>query len=296
MPRMETRRLGRTEQRSSIAILGGAAFAFSEDGDPGARQAFEAALAHGVNHLDVAPRYGAAERVLGPWIPAVRHRLFVACKTARRAPDGVRAQLEASLALLGTDRFDLYQAHAVTDLATLDERRAAIEALFRARDEGLTRFVGITGHELSAPGTFVEALRRHDFDTVMFPVNPQLWSDRAYRADAEALLQICAARDLGVMAIKAVARRPWAAAEGASRAARFATTWYEPFTTPAGIERGLRFALSVPGVHACCTPGDLALLPAVLDVAARCAPMTAEEGRAAIASAAALPSIFPMPA
>ncbi len=290
MRAMETRRLGRTEHRSSIAILGGAAFAFTTgDGIAEARRAFEAALGAGVNHLDVAPRYGEAERVLGPLIPAVRDRLFVACKTMRRAPDGVRAQLDESRRLLGIERFDLYQAHAVTDVATLDERAAAIDVLFHARDQGLTRFVGITGHNLTAPATFIEALRRYDFDTVMFPVNAQLWADPAYRADAEALLRHCADRDLGVMAIKAVAHRPWP--EGA----RFATTWYEPFTAPDAIARGVRFTLSVPGVHAFCTPGDLALLPVAIAAATRFRALPAEEQRATIDAAPALPSIFPMP-
>jgi len=288
---MDTRRLGRTEHRSSIAILGGAAFAFTTaDGIDDARAAFDAALPAGVNHLDVAPRYGEAERVLGAFVPAVRDRLFVACKTTRRAPDGVRAQLEESLARLGVERFDLYQAHGVTDVATLDARAAAIDALFRARDQGLARFVGITGHDLTAPRTFVEALRRYDFDTVMFPVNPQLWADRDYRDDAEALLRLCADRDVGVMAIKAIAHRPWSAG------ARFATTWYEPLTAPAAIARGIRFTLSVPGVHAFCTPGDLALLPLTIDAAVSFSAMAPEQQQHAIDAARDLPSIFPMPA
>ena len=287
---METRRLGRTEHRSSIAILGGAAFAFTTaDAMDDARAAFDGALAAGVNHLDVAPRYGEAERVLGTFLPAVRDRLFVACKTTRRAPDGVRAQLEESLARLAVERFDLYQAHAVTDVATLDERAGAIDCLFRARDQGLTRFVGITGHDLTAARTFIEALRRYDFDTVMFPVNPQLWADRDYRTDADALLRLCADRDVGVMAIKAIAHRPWSAGT------RFATTWYEPFTAPAAIARGIEFTLSVPGVHAFCTPGDLALLPLVIEAAVSFSVMAPERRQDAIAAARDLPSIFPMP-
>ena len=287
---MHTRRLGRTEHHSSVAILGGAAFAFTtSEGIADARRAFDAALAAGVNHLDIAPRYGEAERVVGPFIPAVRDRLFVACKTMRRAADGVRAQLDESLRLLGVERFDLYQAHAVTDVATLDERAAAIEVLFRARDQGLTRFVGITGHNLTAPATFVEALRRYDFDTVMFPVNAQLWADPAYRADAEALLRLCADRDLGVMAIKAVAHRPW------GDGPRFATTWYEPFTAPEAIAGGVRFTLSVPGVHAFCTPGDLTLLPIAIDAATRFSAMPADLRDATVDAAAQQPSIFPMP-
>jgi aryl-alcohol dehydrogenase-like predicted oxidoreductase len=276
------RRLGRTNHESSVAILGGAAFALATTDE--AQPAFEMALRRGVNHLDIAPRYGNAERAIGPLLPAVRDRLFIGEKTTRRAPDGVRAQLDESLERLRTDHVDLYQLHAVTDVHVLDERALAFEAISRARDEGLTRFVGITGHGLAAPATFVEALRRFDLDTVMFPVYPRLWADVDYRAAAEELLAISAARDLGVMAIKAVARRPWADDTGD----RFATTWYEPHREPESIGRGVRFALSTPGVHAFCTPGDLGLLPLALDAADELTGMDEGERQAAVDDMAAL--------
>ena len=204
---VEQRRLGRTGHYSSVAILGAAAFSA---GDPEtAAAAFAAALDAGVNHLDIAPQYGRAQELLGPLLPAVRDRLFVACKTLRHSADGARAQLEESLTLLGCDRFDLYQMHAVTDLDELDARSGALQAILAARDEGLCSWVGITGHELTAPAAHLEALRRYDLDTVMFPVNAQLWSDSAYRSDAEALVEYAAGHDVGVMAIKAVAARPW---------------------------------------------------------------------------------------
>src|SRR5580700_2244293 len=132
---MLTRRLGRTGHHSSVAVLGGAAF-WGTDPEVTAR-AFDEALAAGVNHLDVAPQYGRAQELLGPLIPAVRERLFVACKTLRHDPGGVRAQLEESLEKLRCDRFDLYQMHAVTDLGELDARAGAVEAIMAARDEGL---------------------------------------------------------------------------------------------------------------------------------------------------------------
>jgi aryl-alcohol dehydrogenase-like predicted oxidoreductase len=284
---METRRLGRTDHRSSVAILGGAAFAVATpDATAGA---FHAALDAGVNHLDIAPRYGAAEKLVGPLLPAVRDRLFVGCKTGRRSADGVRAQLEESLRILGCERFDLYQAHAVTTVDVLNERGDAIREILRARDEGLTRFAGITGHNVEAPATFLEALARHDLDTVMFPVNPRLWADATYRRSAERLLDVCAERDLGVMAIKAAARRPWSNGE------RFATTWYEPYRDPDEIALGVHFALSVPGVHAVCTPGDLDVLPHALAAAAGFRSMSADERAACIERRAGDPIIFPIP-
>ena len=284
---LATRRLGRTGHASSVAILGGAAF-WGTDPDVTGR-AFEGALAAGVNHLDVAPQYGRAQELLGPFIPPVRDRLFVACKSLRRERDAVRAQLEESLRLLRCDRFDLYQLHAVTDMAELDARAGAVEALTAARDEGLCRFIGITGHDLGTPAAQAEALRRYDLDTVMFPVNPRVWADPVYRSDAEALLELAAERDVGVMAIKAVAARPWGTRSPTT------TTWYEAYTDDEGIARGVSFALSVPGVHALCTPSDIALAARVIEAAIRLGPMDDAERAAASASVSGEPQIFPMP-
>jgi aryl-alcohol dehydrogenase-like predicted oxidoreductase len=280
--------LGRTGHQSSVAILGAAAFArcTAEEAAAG----FEAALAAGVNHLDIAPRYGAAEDLIGPLVPDVRDRLFVGCKTTRRNADGVRAQLEESLTKLGCDSFDLYQMHAVTDLDVLESRADAAETILRARDEGLVRFAGITGHNDGAPGAHLEALRRWDLDTVMFPVNARMWGDPDYRRDAEALLALCAERDVGVMAIKAAARKPWDDGD------RFATTWYEPFSDASNVARGVAFTLSVPGVHGFCTPGDLNVLKLALQAAEEFEPLDEAARNDAISEASALPSIFPLPA
>jgi len=280
---METRTLGRTGQVSTIAVLGGAAFARSDPEETAA--AFADAMARGVNHLDIAPQYGLAEELVGPHIPAVRDRLFVACKTLRKNVDGVKAQAEESLRKLQVDRFDLYQAHAVTSLDVLEERMGALAEIVRMRDEGLTRFAGITGHDMTVPATFVEALRRFDLDTVMFPVNARLWGDDDYRRDAERLLTVCAERNLGVMAIKAGAARPWRDGE------RWATSWYEPRRD---IESGVRFTLSVPGVHAFATPGDVHVLRQALDAADAFTPMTADEMRDAVDAVRDEPLIFPI--
>lgn len=285
---METRRLGRTGHQSSVAILGAAAFWGSTPEDT--EIAFAHALDAGVNHLDIAPQYGRAQELVGPLVPGVRDRLFVGCKTLRANPDGVRAQLEESLSLLGCDSFDLYQLHAVTDLAELDRRAGAAEAILRARAEGICRFVGITGHGLDAPAAHRVALERYDFDTVMFPVNPRLWADAQYRADAEALLEEAARRDVGVMAIKAGAARPW------DDRPRTSTTWYEPYTEVEGLRRGIEFALSTPGVVGFCTPGDVSVLDDALEIARSISPMDAEARARAVEETAAEPLIFPMPA
>jgi aryl-alcohol dehydrogenase-like predicted oxidoreductase len=299
---VERRRLGRTEHESSVAILGGAAF-WATGSAEDARPSFELALDAGVNHLDIAPQYGNAERAVGPLVPGVRDRLFVAGKTLRSNPDGVEGQLDDTRRLLGCEVLDLYQAHGVTDLDVLDARAAAIDRIIELRERGATRFAGITGHDLTAPATFREALRRWDLDTVMFPVYPRLWADPVYREEAEALLALCADRDVGVMAIKAVARRPWSDGRplAASLAgdpatdARWADSWYEPVADDDAIARGVAFALSTPGVHGFCTPGDTGLLPRVLAAASAYGSQDAVDRDAAIAAMAAEPVIFPIP-
>ena len=283
---METRRLGRTGHHSSVAILGGAAFWSATEEQT--ETAFASALDAGVNHLDIAPSYGAAETLVGPLIPPVRDRLFIGCKTGRKNPDGVRAQMEESLRRLGCDSFDLYQLHGVTDLDELDRRADAAEAILRARDEGLCRWAGITGHDLGAPAAHAEAVRRYDLDTVMFPVNPRFFAEPQYRRDAEALLALADERDLGVMAIKAGAARPWGDRE------RWATTWYEPHRDDEGLERGIRFALSTPRVAGFCTPGDVSVLSRALAIADRVTPMSDDERTAAMEAVASEPVLSPL--
>jgi predicted aldo/keto reductase-like oxidoreductase len=285
---LSTRRLGRTGHHSSVVILGGAMFWNASEATTTA--AFESALEAGVNHVDIAPSYGHAEIVAGPLVTAHRAQLFVGEKTGRRDPDGVRAQLETSLSRLGCESFDLYQVHGVTDLDDLDTRADAFEAILRARDEGLTRFVGITGHDLGTAAAQLEAVRRYDLDTVMLPVYPRVLADPDYAADLAALLQECARRDVGVMAIKVGAWRPWGDRE------KTALPWYEPFADAEHLHRAVRFTLSTPGVHACCTPGDPDLLPLVLAAAEAYEPMPADERTALVEESATWDLIFPLEA
>jgi aryl-alcohol dehydrogenase-like predicted oxidoreductase len=298
---MERRRLGRTGHESSVAILGGAACWAATVEQAGAW--LELALGHGVNHLDIAPQYGAAESVVGPNLAGHRDELFIAGKTLRANPDGVTDQFDTTRRLLNAEVLDLYQAHAVTTLHELDRRSPALERILALRDAGRTRFAGITGHDLEVPRVHLEALRRFDLDTVMFPVYPALWARPDYREPAEELLALCAERDLGVMVIKAVARRPWAdrrpmgdaVAGSPETAARWADSWYEPQASDDEIDRGIRFALSTTGVHGFCTPGDIGLLPRVLASAERYRPLSDEERRSAVEAMAGEELIFPMP-
>jgi aryl-alcohol dehydrogenase-like predicted oxidoreductase len=298
---VERRRLGRTGHESSVAILGGAACWAATVDEAGVW--LRSALERGVNHLDIAPQYGAAESVVGPHLAQFRSRMFVAGKTLRANPDGVRDQFDTTRGLLNAEVLDLYQAHAVTSLEELDRRSAALERILQFRESGQTRFAGITGHDLEVPRVFLEALRRFDLDTVMFPVYPALWARPEYREPAEELLAVCAERDIGVMAIKAVAHRPWSDGRPLSEAVsgddstreRWASSWYEPARSEADVDRGVHFALSTPGVHGFCTPGDIGLLPRVLDAADCYVPMSESARAAAVDAMASDALIFPMP-
>src|SRR6516225_10001669 len=298
---MERRRLGRTGHESSVALLGGAACWAATVEEAGAW--LQTALDQGVNHLDIAPQYGAAESVVGPNLIALPDDFFIAGKTLRANPEGVVDQFDNTRRLLHADVLDLYQAHAVTSRAELDRRSAAIERILALRDAGHTRFAGITGHDMEVPVAHLEALRRFDLDTVMFPVYPALWARPEYREPVEELLALCSQRDVGVMAIKAAAHRPWAdrrplsdaVAGSSATAARWADSWYEPVATDEDLDRGVHFALSTPGVHGFCTPGDIALLPRVLDAADRYQPLSEDDRRAAVEAMAAEELIFPMP-
>jgi aryl-alcohol dehydrogenase-like predicted oxidoreductase len=283
---MEQRRLGRTGHLSTVVTFGAAAIA-RVDQDV-ADRAIRTALDHGVNHVDVAPRYGDAELRLKPWMREIRGRIFLGCKTAERTRDAARADLHRSLERLGVERLDLYQLHSVGKPGDLDACTApggALEALVEAREQGLVRWLGITGHTHDAPLTHLEALRRFDFDTVMFPINFVLWADEDYRRDALALLAECRARDVGVHAIKTVAKDPW------GDRPRTHATWYEPFADQAAIDRAVGFVLSRP-VTTLTSVGDVTVLPRVLGAAERFRPLGAADEEALVAEAARYHSPF----
>ncbi len=161
----------------------------------------------------------------------------------------------------------------------------ALEAILEAHEEGLTRFIGITGHGLDAPAVFLEALRRFDFDSVLFPLNFVLYANPVYRRNAEELLRRCRARDVGVMIIKAIAKGPWG-----DRPKTY-NTWYEPFDDAAHIQQAVNFALS-QDVTGLCTVADLTLLPLFLEACEHFTPMSTAQQEALVASAAEYEPLF----
>ena len=277
---MEQRRLGRTGHMSSVVALGCAGIGKVDQET--ADRAIQTALDYGVNHVDVAPSYGEAELRLKPWMPKIRDQVFLGCKTKERTRDAAIAELHRSLERMGVDRLDLYQLHAVSKMDQLDECTAkggALEALIEAREEGLVRWLGITGHTHDAPRVHLEALTRVDyFDTVMFPMNFVLWSIPDYRRDAEELLETCRERDVGVHIIKTVAKDPW------GERPRTHATWYEPFTDQATIDQAVAFNLSLP-VTTLCSVGDVTVMPKFLAAAERYQPLDATAQQTLVATA-----------
>ena len=155
---MEQRRLGRTEHRSSVAVLGGAAFwgCTPEEAEAGFHLALSRGSTTSTSRRPTVTRRSSSGRTC----PRSATGCSSAGKSDRSNPDGVRAHLERTLERLGCDHLDLYQLHGVTSLEVLEQRSAAAEVILAARDEGLTRFVGITGHDLGTPRAQLEALRR----------------------------------------------------------------------------------------------------------------------------------------
>ena len=258
---METRRLGRLEHRSSVLIYGAAAL--SDVTQDVADRSIQQALDGGINHLDVAADYGDAELRLGPWMPRVRDRVFLATKTGERERESAWRQINASLERLQTDHVDLLQLHAVGDLEDLDRATGpggALEAALRAQEEGLVGAVGITGHGDQAPATHLEALRRHPFATVLTPLNPVLWRDEAYRADFEALVAEVRRQDAGLMTIKTASRRNWP--DGVDH--RY-STWYEPYADQVRITAAVSWVLAHDEVTGLATAGDVGLLGRFLE-------------------------------
>jgi aryl-alcohol dehydrogenase-like predicted oxidoreductase len=243
---------------STVAIFGAAAFGKISQAD--ADKVMEMVIEAGVNHIDVAPSYGQAELRIGPWMPRERKRFFLGCKTMERTKDGAWKEMHESLQRLQTETFDLYQSHAVTTMEELDAvtmKGGALEAFVQARQEGLTQFIGITGHGVNAPQIYLEALRRFDFDSVLFPLNFAQMANPEYREYAEELIATCKAKDVGTMIIKSITKAPWGDRE------HTATTWYEPFDNSEEIQKGVNFALSYD-ITGLCTAGDTRVLPIML--------------------------------
>ena len=254
---------GRTGHESTRVIFGAAAL--SGMSPERAAATLELVAASGVNHFDVAASYGngKAELNLAPWLVDNRSKIFLATKTGMRGGDDARRDLEGSLTRMGIDSVDLIQLHNLVEPDEWEEAHAkggAVDALFAARDEGLVRFIGVTGHGRRIPGMHLRSLERRDFDSVLFPYNHTMMSWPDYRGDVEKLLAVCAERNVATQTIKSIAKGRW----GETDAKKF--SWYEPISDPEAISRAVRYVLSREGLFLN-TTSDARLLPIIFAAA-----------------------------
>jgi len=254
---------GATEHDSSRVIFGAAAL--GSVSQEVADRALDLLLEHGLNHVDVAASYGEAELRLAPWLARNPGACFLATKTGERTYRGAREEIRRSLDRLGVDRVDSIQLHNLVDVIEWETALGdggALEAAIEARDEGLVRFIGVTGHGLSVPEMHRRSLERFPFDSVLAPYNYVQMQDARYAETFEALAAVCAERGVALQTIKSLARRRW---EG--RAAT-AATWYEPLREQADIDLAVSWVLGRPDAFLL-TTGDVEILPRLLDAAER---------------------------
>jgi aryl-alcohol dehydrogenase-like predicted oxidoreductase len=253
---------GRTGHESSRIIFGAAALASMSQ--ERADRLLGLLLDHGVNHIDTAAGYGDSELRIGPWMAEHRDDFFLATKTGDRTGDGARAGLERSLERLRVDHVDLIQLHNLVEPDEWDVAHGpggAVEALERAREEGLCRFVGVTGHGTRIARMHLRSLERHPFDSVLLPYSYAALQDEAYGADVVELLALCTERGVAVQTIKSAARRRWPADHEGRR-----FSWYQPIDDPEALGRAVRWVLAQAPVFVN-TTSDGTLVGAVLDAA-----------------------------
>jgi aryl-alcohol dehydrogenase-like predicted oxidoreductase len=263
--------IGSTGHESTRTIFGAAAL--GELSQAEADPTLERLLERGVNHIDVAASYGDAELRLAPWLARNPGRFFLATKTGEREYKGAREEIRRSLERLGVDHVDLIQLHNLVDVIEWEfalRDGGALQAAVEARDEGLVRFIGVTGHGLTVARMHTRSLGRFPFDSVLAPYNYVQMRDPVYAADFEALAAVCVERGVALQTIKSIALAPWHGRE------QTASTWYEPLRDATDVDLAVHWALGRPEVFLN-TVGDVTLLPKVLDAASRFASQPPDE-------------------
>jgi aryl-alcohol dehydrogenase-like predicted oxidoreductase len=277
---------GRTGHKSTRIIFGAAAFwkATPETEDRTLALLFE----HGINHIDVAASYGEAEDHVGPWMERHRDRFFLATKTGERGYDGAWAELRRSLERLRVDSVDLWQLHNLVDPTEWEKAMGpggALEAAVEARDQGLVRFIGVTGHGVTVAEMHRRSLERFPFDSVLLPLNHTMMKNPDYAAEFEALAGICREQGVAVQTIKSLAVGAWGEKE------RTTTTWYEALRGQVDIDRAVHWVLGHERVFLN-TASDLGLLARILDAAERYEAPPSEAEMEAMAARAAMSPLF----
>ena len=277
---------GSTGHDSSRVLFGAAAL--GSVSQEVADRALDVLLEHGVNHIDVAASYGDAELRVAPWLRRHPDTFFLATKTGERTYQGARDEIRRSLDRLGVDRVDSIQLHNLVDVIEWDTALSdggALQAAVEARDEGLVRFIGVTGHGLSVPAVHRRSLERFAFDSVLAPYNWVQMQDTRYAETFEELAAVCAERGVALQTIKSLARRRW---EGRPQTG---STWYEPLREQEDIDLAVHWVLGRPDAFLC-TTGDVELLPRLLDAAERYERRPDDDEMAALAARASAEPLF----
>ncbi len=218
----------------------------------------------GINHIDVAASYGEAELRLAPFLKTRRDDFFLATKTGLRTKDEAAKQLRASLARMEVEQIDLIQMHNLTKESEWDIAMGpggALEALIEARDEGLVRFIGVTGHGTYAPVMHTQSLQAFEFDSILTPYNYTMMQNPQYVEDFDALYEMCQSRGVAMQTIKAIALRRWREDDPEKH-----FSWYKPIREPEALKRAVDFVLSRPGLFLN-TTSDASLLNSVFTAA-----------------------------
>ncbi len=286
---IERRPFGRTGHQSTVTLFGAAALARASQDE--ADRALEVLLRYGVNHIDTAARYGDSEVRIAPWMARHRRDFFLATKTGSRGAREAREDLHRSLERLKVDSVDLIQLHSLAHPDDWDRAMGpggALEALVEAKEQGLVRAIGVTGHGWTIAAMHRRSLARFDFDSVLLPYNYFMDQSPRYREAFEEVAAICRERNVAVQTIKGIARGAWGAAD------RTHATWYQPLERQEDIDRAVHWVLGRPGIFLN-TAGDLALLPRVLDAASRFQRRPSDEAMTALHDATRMSSLFGLP-
>jgi aryl-alcohol dehydrogenase-like predicted oxidoreductase len=283
--RLPRRPYGRNGIELSIVGFGGIVVSGAEPAH--ANRVVAESVERGVNYFDVAPSYGDAEVKLGPALAPYRKSVFLACKTTERGRAAAEKEFNGSLERLKTDYFDLYQLHAITDVAKDVDAAFAADGVMRflieAKKAGRVRHLGFSAHSVAAAE---EAMERYEFDSILFPVNFAMWHQGHFGPQ---VLEKAKAKGLSILALKAMARQKWPDNDPAKK--RYSKCWYQPLTDEREALMGMAFALD-QGITALLPPGEESLYRMALDLAMKVEPLSAEQHREAATLAKGLKPLF----
>ncbi len=255
---------GRTGHASSQLIFG--AYALRSATRAEAERTLEILLEHGVNHIDTGRTYGNSEGLIGSWMKKHRDDFFVATKSRSRTYEGAWKDLRRSFDRLRVDHIDLWQFHGLTNQTGWEKAMGpggALEALIEARQKGLVRYLGVTGHGNRAAAMHLQSLERFDFDSVLLPYNYCQMQIASFAADFDKLIELCRERNVAVQTMKSIAWRPIG-----DRPAKHRTYFYQPLESEEAIDKSLHWAMGLQGSFVV-TAGDMQVVPRMLQSAER---------------------------